>query len=803
MIYPKNIEIKLGFDKIRQLLKDNCISTLGQAYVDKIQFSNNFDLISKLTLQTSEFGDILRQGEGFPKNNYIDVSEHLKKATLYGAFLSDFEFFDLKLSLHTIADCLKFFDKSAPEAYPNLKELRNQVEFDKKLIGRIELVIDDRGKIRDDASYELRSIRAKIIEEQSLLRKRLDSILRSAKQQGFAKEDALLTLREGRMVIPIAAEFKRKIRGFVHDESATGQTVFLEPAEIIDINNEIRELHYEERREIIRILTQLTNEVRPHVQNLEKAYQFLGMMDFIRAKAIFAQKIGGIRPSFFKKNLIEWRKAVHPLLFLSLEEHGKKIVPLNINLSPKQRILIISGPNAGGKSVALKTVGLLQYMFQCGLLVPMNEDSSMGLFKDIFIDIGDEQSIENDLSTYSSHLTNMKHFLEFADRHSLFLIDEFGTGTEPTMGGAISEAILEKLNASKAFGVITTHYSNLKTYAENHEGVVNGAMQFDSKNLRPLYQLEIGLPGSSFAFEIAKKIGLPEGIIHKARNHVGLEHVNYDQLLQELEIEKKNYATQSQVVQAKEEKLKEVTDEYAKLRDYLDREKTRIINQAKAEAQKILQKANQKIENTIRIIKENKAEKEITKQIREELEEFKEEIKPTEIVFEDPAPVEVEEEVLVIEGEIQVGDKVRLKGQTALGEVVAIKGKDVEILIGDLKSNVKKTRLEKVSHKTYKEEQKKIKRSFKGIDMLEKMNNFSSELDLRGKRAEEALYELEVFLDDALLLGIHEVRIIHGKGDGILRKLVREKLQQYKEITGIRDEHADRGGAGITLASMK
>jgi DNA mismatch repair protein MutS2 len=803
MLYPENIESRLGFDKIRELLKSECVSGLGQAFVDKIRFVNNYELIQKLTQQTAEFCDILRQDEGFPTANYLDVSESLNRALPENSFLTEAEFFDLKLSLSTIYECLKFFRKRPSEVYPSLRELTLDLIFDADLIDKIELVIDERGKIRDNASYELRRIRQELLAAQNHLRKRLEQILKSAKSQGYIHEDANLTLRDGRMVIPLVAEHKRKIKGFVHDESATGQTVYLEPTEVIDMNNEIRELEYQERREIIRILTQLTNEVRPHIGNLRKSYNFLGLMDFIRAKAKFALKTESVNPIFERKPLLKWYQARHPLLLLNFHAQGKKVVPLTIELNAHKRILLISGPNAGGKSVALKTVGLVQYMFQCGLLVPMGEGSHLGVFRDIFIDIGDQQSLENDLSTYSSHLKNMKYFLEFADNKTLLLIDEFGTGTEPQMGGAIAETILDKLNHAKAFGVITTHYANLKFFAENNQGVVNGAMQFDGKKLEPLYSLDMGRPGSSYAFEIAQKIGLPKAIIQKSRQHVGFDQVNYDKLLNELEIEKKHYAQQNHFMAEKEKRLNEVTLEYEKLKAFLDNEKKRILNQAKNEAKELLKSTNQKIEQAIRQIKENQAEKVSTKEIRQELQNFAGELKLEKIdvsLLEEDAD---NEEVTVIEGIIEVGDKVRVKGQLTVAEVVAIKGKDVEIRMGELKSNIKLNRLEKVSRKEQRALKKELSAAIKGVDINEKMANFSLNLDLRGKRGEEAIVELEAFMDDALLLNQSEVRIIHGKGDGILRKLVRDLLKQYKEIASLQDEHADRGGAGVTIVTLK
>ncbi len=542
MLYPSTIEQKLGFDKLRERLKEACISPLGQYFVEKIKFSENFGLVEKLVSQTAEMHRIIQIGENFPSQNYIDATPYLKRAAIEGMLLTLAEFSDIKASLQTIRLCLRFFENQEPEAYPILGEYAKTIRIEKAITDSIDRIIDDRGQIRDSASTELARIRKKLISEQSGIRKKLDTILKSAKSNGWIGDDVSLTVRNGRMVIPVAAEHKRKLRGFIHDESATGQTVFIEPTDVFESNNEIRELEYEERREINRILLELTSQLRPFVPDLQKAYSFLGLMDFLRAKAKLALEMDAINPPFSNRQFIEWRDARHPLLHLSFQKQGKKVVPLNIELKEKERILIVSGPNAGGKSVSLKTVGLIQYMFQCGLLVPMAEGSSMGFFQNIFIDIGDEQSLENDLSTYSSHLTNMRHFLTLANRRTLFLIDEFGTGTEPGLGGAIAEAILEDLTTSGAYGVINTHYTNLKVLADKTEGLVNGAMRFDGEHLEPLYQLEIGRPGSSFAFEIASKIGLPKAVIGRAKDKLGNQQVSFEKLLKELDIERRVFA---------------------------------------------------------------------------------------------------------------------------------------------------------------------------------------------------------------------------------------------------------------------
>jgi DNA mismatch repair protein MutS2 len=605
-------------------------------------------------------------------------------------------------------------------------------------------------------------------------------------------------------VIPIAAEHKRKIKGFVHDESQTGQTVFIEPAEVFDANNEIRELEYEERREIYRILLALTDQIRPHLDDLKKAVNFLAQIDFIRAKAKLAVQLDAVMPKLHERPFVNWTNARHPLLHLSFTKQGKTVVPLGVRLDEKARILIISGPNAGGKSVALKTIGLVQYMLQCGLLVPMADYSDMGVFQNLYIDIGDEQSLENDLSTYSSHLTSMKQFLIGANKRTLFLIDEFGTGTEPGLGGAIAESILEDLNKSGAYGVINTHYTNLKVFADKTPGLVNGAMRFDGEHLEPLYQLEIGRPGSSFAFEIAQKIGLPKGVIDRAKEKLGSQQVNFEKLLKELDIEKRVFSEKNLEISINQRKLAQQLAEYTALKTRLDNEQKQIVNDAKQKAKALVQQANQRIENTIREIKENKAEREATKQVRHELEQFEQkELKPETLVVEKPQ--QAEEEFETDNGAITVGSYVRIASQNAIGEVLSLRGKDAEIRIGDLKSTVKLNRLEKVSKKTFKAatETKDDRPRSQGVDMNEKMQNFSFNLDIRGKRGEEALGEVDRFFDDALMLGYPELRIVHGKGDGILRTLVRNHLRGYKQVARMEDEHADRGGAGVTIVKMK
>ena len=807
MLYPKNIEQKIGFDKIRELIADQCVSSLGRAFVEKIRFSDDYKIIDRLIRQAAEFKLILQVESGFPEQNYIDVSDALARASIDGTFIGEEQFFEIKLSLRTIQQIIHFLKSKEETIYPELKSLTaNSLPVTDSdgwggVISQIDKIIDEKGKVRDSASPELADIRRRLIAEQSELRKTLERILRTARNSGWIGDDMSLTIRDGRMVIPILSEHKRKLRGFVHDESATGQMAFVEPAEVLEANNEIRELEARERREIVKILEKLTAFLRPHVPALRKAYLFLGLIDFIRAKAKFALSINGTAPLLVENQALEWYRATHPLLYLAHQKLNKSIVPLSIRLDHENRIVLVSGPNAGGKSVMLKTIGLVQYMAQCGLLVPASPDSKVGIFKNIFIDIGDEQSIENDLSTYSSHLTNMKHFVNFSNKFTLFLIDEFGTGTEPSLGGAIAESILEQLLRSKAYGVINTHYTNLKVFANKNSGTINGAMKFDAEHLEPLYELEIGKPGSSFALEVAQKIGLPKQVVDNAKRKLGTQQIDFEKLIKELEIERKVFSDRNKEFIEKSQQLKNTLEQYNGLKSFLETEKKKILNDAKAQAKELLKETNRKIESTIKDIKEGKAEKDLTRLIRQELQNFEnQELKLEKVEEQRPAS----EEWVLETGEIAVGNYVRIKGQATIGEVLSMKGKDAEVAIGELKTNVKLNRLEKLSRKEFKEAVKEsIKPRMTGIDLNEKMMNFSFNLDLRGKRGEEALGEVDSLMNDAIMLGYPELRIIHGKGDGILRNLIRQHLRSYKQVAGMADEHADRGGQGVTIVRMK
>lgn len=793
MIYPPQIEQKIGFDKIRELLKKECTSTLGEEYVEKIQFISDQEKLLRMLHQTDEFVQILQKGETFPSSGFIDIRNFLFRIRPEGSFLPEEDAHKLRMALQTIQSCFVFFDKRKEE-YPYLAFLAKLGAYDFHLIKHFDQILDENGKVKANASPELAQIRKRLNAEHGRIRKVLDQIIRESKNKGYTPDDVSLTIRGGRMVIPVLAEHKRKIKGFVHDESATGQTVYLEPAEVLEINNELRELELAEKREITRILCSLADKVRPHIQVLDKATTFLGMVDFIRAKAKFAIKTRALLPTVENRPLIQWYDARHPLLEISLQQQGKAIVAQNFHLKEGERILVISGPNAGGKSVSLKTVGLLQYSLQCGLLVPLAEKSIMGIFHKIMADIGDEQSLENDLSTYSSHLTNMKQFLLHADKETLFLIDEFGTGTEPGFGGAIAEAILVELNKLKPFGIITTHYANLKKLAEDTPGLVNGAMRFDMEHLEPMYQLEIGKPGSSFALEIARKIGLPGPVVNLAREKVGVEQVQLDKLLANVEKERMRFRSENDRLALEKAQFEEKYKVFQEQKEELDTKKKEILNKAKEEAQRLLKEANQKIETTIREIKEQKADKESTKLLRQDLQGLGEKLKTEKI-----RKKSVHDEYEPGEGPVEVGSYVKIKGQEVYGKVMGFKGKDAEVMVGELKTNVKLNRLEKVFRK---EAEKTIKSKASNIQLHKKQANFSSNLDLRGKRGEEAFTELSRFVDEAILLNAGSLRIIHGKGDGILRKIVRDFLRKQKHVKNIRDEHADMGGDGVTLLEI-
>ncbi|MGV3587428.1 MAG: endonuclease MutS2 [Adhaeribacter sp.] len=795
MIYPQNFENKIGFNQIRESLISLCLSPLGQYFVNRMQFLTRFDLVQKLLHQTHEFRGLMTSGADFPTQHYFDVTEHLNRAAIEGSFLEVRAFFEIKMSLRTIRQALTFFSQAEETLYPNLRALGEAIQVDRHLLSAMDKVVDDNGAVRDNASPELARLKADLIHQQALLRKQIQAVLRHAKASGWTNSDAEPTVRGGRIVIPVLAEYKRRLKGLIHDESTSGQTVYIEPDTVFELNNDIKDLENAYHRELIRILTALTNQLRPAVTDLRKAYQYLGLLDFIRAKAIYASRIEATLPSLHKTPAVKWQDALHPLLYLNFKTQDREVVPLSLALDKEQRILLISGPNAGGKSVTLKTVGLLQYMLQCGLLIPVAEGSEAGMFEDIFIDIGDEQSLENDLSTYSSHLQNMKQFVVLAGKRSLVLIDEFGTGTEPQLGGAIAEAVLEKLNQQGVFGVITTHYTNLKNFAQRTPGIVNGAMRYDHKELKPLYQLVIGKPGSSFAIEIARKIGLPQEIVNKASNLAGRDKIRYDRLLEELEAEKTEVEKRNRELASQEKKMRQSAKEYSDMKQLLEESKADIISEAKQKAKLLLRDTNQQIEATIQQIRQSQADKEQTKQARQALETFtQEKIK----VEHRPA-----KKLSTAKGALVPGDLVSLVGQDSVGQIVSLKGKTAEVLFGNIKTIVKTENLERVEGQLPKVKKEAPEASRQGMNLTKRMADFSPTLDVRGQRAEDALTQLMAFVDDAIMLGIPEIKIIHGRGNGILKQVLRDYLRSVKEVASISNEHVERGGDGVSLVVLK
>ncbi len=842
MIYPDFFEEKIRFDKIRDLIKNQCLSSLGKERVDEMRFVTLHDVVHRWVNQTNEFKRICVEESSFPTSYYIDVRGPLSRIKVEGLFLEERELFDLRRSLMSVKDIVRFFKKKEEDkAYPFLREIASKVMVYPYIFERIDQILNKFGKIKDNASPELARIRSEIIKKQSSVSRKMASILNHARMEGLVDSDTNVAIRDGRAVIPIPAGNKRKLNGIIHDESATGKTAFIEPTEIVEINNEIRELEYAEKREINRILLAFSDSIRPYLNDLIYSYEFLGIMDFIRAKAKFALQINACLPNMVNHPEVNWEEASHPLLYLQHSAEGKEVVPLDIQLNKSQRIVLISGPNAGGKSVCLQTVGLLQYMFQCGLLVPMDERSTVGIYKHIFIDIGDQQSIENDLSTYSSHLLNMKYFLKHGTPETLVLIDEFGTGTEPALGGAIAESVLKKFNDMALNGVITTHYTNLKHYASGVEGIENGAMQFDTHQIKPLFKLVIGQPGSSFAFEIARKIGLPEDLLDEAKAQIGEDHINFDKHLREIARDKRYWEKKRDNIRRKDKQLEDVYEKYVGHLEQTQKERKLIIEKARKEAEEIMATANKKIERTIREIKESQAEKERTQKARESLNNFKERLDKTD----DKQQKKIEREIERIKnrqkkkGEkveddqqevakqshqkqekkasvkkpaseqdktIRTGDKVRLEGQSLPGEVMEINGKNALVAFGQLITNVKLNRLEKISNKQVKQAMRSMNQNSLGANLSEKVRQrkltFKPDIDVRGQRTDEAIQNVTNHIDDAIMCEVSSVKILHGKGNGILRQMLREMLNTMPHVRSFRDEHIQQGGSGITIVEI-
>ncbi len=889
MIYPQNFEQKIGFDEIRALLCKRCLSTLGKEKVDEIAFSSDADTVNELLRQVKEFRRLREETENFPMQHFFDVRESVARLRLEGTHMDETELFDLRRSMETICAIVKLmaceeafeeggviFEEGGVRSeegemsrgvkgrdtgkdispsslltppssknstkethtYPALYRLTENVMTFPELIRGIDRILDKYGRMRDDASPALAEVRRELARTEGSISRTLYSILRSAQSDGLVEKDVTPTLRDGRLVIPVAPALKRKIRGIVHDESATGKTVFIEPAEVVEANNRIRELEAEERREVIRILTDFARTVRPHVREILDSYRFLAHVDLLNAKMALAEATQAIEPTVADYPHIDWIAAVHPLLRLSLDKQGKSVVPLDITLTREKRILIISGPNAGGKSVCLKTVGLLQYMLQCGLPIPVGDRSRTGLFEHIMIDIGDEQSIENDLSTYSSHLTNMKQMMRQSNGRTLLLIDEFGGGTEPQIGGAIAESVLKQFCRREAFGVITTHYQNLKHFADSHDGVVNGAMLYDRHEMRALFQLAIGQPGSSFAIEIARKTGIPEEVIRDASEIVGSEYIQSDKYLQDIVRDKRYWEGKRQTIHQHEKSLEQKIARYEAEIKELEQSRKDIIRRAKEQAEELLRESNRRIENTIREIRESQAAKEETKRIREELNAFKAEVSEIDAKADDEMisrkMKQIQERrerqkkrkaekaekktaggggnaVLADTGakektaqRLAAGDTVRIKGLTSVGEIESLDGSMATVIFGGMRTKMRADRLER-AEKPKREEPKTYasvgRQTRETID--NRKLNFKQDLDVRGMRGDEAITAVTYFIDDAILVGMARVRILHGTGTGVLRQLIRQYLATVPNVTSYRDEHVQFGGAGITVVDLE
>ena len=839
MVYPHNFESRIEFDAVRRLLKECCLSQLGRERVDEMSFMNDHKTVDTRLNEVVEFVRMMQIEDGFPGDFYYDVREPLQRIRIEGMYMVAEELFSLRRSLDTIGQILSILRKQNGDAadtedsplYPSLRSLAGDIEAFPRVIRDIDSIIDKFGTVKDNASPALARIRGELVRTSGSISKTLNTILRRAQAEGLVEKDATPTMRDGRLVIPVAPALKRKMGGIVHDESASGKTVFIEPAEVVEANNRIRELEAEEKREIIAILSAFSAQLRPLVPQLLQAYEFLGEMDFIRAKAELAIRFGAIKPVLHSHPLIDWGTAIHPLLEHSLRRHGRKMSPLDIELDGEKRILLISGPNAGGKSVCLKTAGLLQYMLQCGMLIPVHERSRAGIFKSLFIDIGDQQSLEDDLSTYSSHLLNMKQTLRNCNGNSLILIDEFGGGTEPLIGAAIAEALLKRFNERGAYGIITTHYQNLKHFADSTPGIVNGAMLYDRGEMRPLFQLQIGNPGSSFAVEIARKIGLPEEVIADASQIVGSDYIQSDKYLQDIVRDKRYWENKRKSVHQKEKELDEVLGRVQQQGDELSKSRKQILKEAREEAERLLREANAKIENTIRAIVEAKAEKEKTRQARQELSDFG---KQLEELARQKQQLQTDREMARILARqerkkngkkdknrttqqseatqetkrpahscIEAGMFVRIQGQQAVGEVMSVAKKSAVVRFGAIKSTVSIDRLQ--PSEAPKEEVRKV--SFLTSETQEQLHqkrlNFKSDIDIRGMRGEEAVQAVGYFLDDAVVCNVHQLRILHGTGNGILRTLVRQYLSTQPFVKTFHDEHVQFGGAGITVVELE
>ena len=827
MIYPASFEQKIGFDRVREQIAALCTMRAARERIAAESFSTSPREIEHRLALADEMRLVLDMERDFPGGEYPDVDHIVAKLRVEGTFLDVEEVVTLGRALAAVGGIVEFLLNRA-ERYPALHARTRGVEAFPEIVRRIATIVDRFGNVRDNASPALQEIRRAIREREGQAAKRLQAVLAAAKSSGIVESDAQISIRDGRAVIPVSASNKRKLNGFIHDESATGKTFYVEPVEVVEINNELRELEYAERREIVRILTEFTEGIRPDAELIAASGDYLAEMDMLRAKGRWASENGCVKPILSTDDRLVLKNARHPLLQQTLRAAGREIVPLDLQLDRRKHILVISGPNAGGKSVCLKTTGIVQYMFQCGFPVPASEISELPVFGSLCIDIGDEQSIDNDLSTYSSHLLNMKHMLAGASDRTLVLIDEFGSGTEPIIGGAIAEAILERLLEKGCYGVITTHYANIKYYASNTEGIANGAMMFDVQNIRPLFKLEMGKPGSSFAVEIARKIGLPEEIIRRASEKAGSDHINIEKQLREIARDKHYWEQKRDRIRLTDRKVEELEQTYAEQLTKIRAERQEILKRAKEEAQQLIADANRQIENTIRTIREAQAEKELTRLARRELDDFRDTVEKEDAAGRDAS---VAREIERIERrrqrraerraqqgekgpekpaaepekprEVEVGSKVRMAGQAMVGVVQSVKGKRAQVAFGQILTTVDKSSLTVVSNNEYREATRPTTaRTVVSVDISSRKLNFKDHIDVRGMRAAEALEAVQDLVDDALMVGVGSVTILHGKGTGALKEEIRRYLRTVPEVVSAVDEHADRGGAGITIVTF-
>ena len=838
------LEQKLGFDRIREMISDRCATEYAAERARTETFVNDEKEIRRRLLLTDEMRLILMFEESFPASGYIDCIGFLSPLGKSSSTIDLLSLRKLKTMLETLRKVIAFFSGIKDEVYPNLKRMTVPIMNFPEVQRRIDNIIDRFGEIRDTASDELFNIRKSMKEKEGAISRRINSILKRAQEEGIADSDASISVRDGKMLIPVSAANKKKIPGFIYDESASGKTAFIEPAEIVELDNQIKELKFAEGREILRILMAFTDFLRPYVPDLLNAARYLGELDFLISKAQVALDFIAGMPVISTENEMHLRKARHPLLEKALRKDGKQIVPLTASLTPQKHILLISGPNAGGKSVCLKTVGLLQYMFQWGMLIPTSETSEMMVFDRIMVDIGDDQSIDNDLSTYSSFLANMKDMVLHADSRTLVLIDEFGSGTEPAAGGAIAEAILSDLDRKGVYGVITTHYTNLKMYASNGDsGVVNGAMMFDVKNIAPLFQLETGLPGNSFAFELARKMGLPENIVKDAEIRAGEEFVGIERNLRKIARNRRALDEKLAKIKNTDRTLESITERYQKELQEIQKTRKEILDQARKEAQEIISGANRQVENTIRTIKESQADREITREARKDLQDFvsvlaqkkEQEQKEKDSYIEkkirqidarrererqrkaqradEKARQKMQEEAEEMKriealrnAPLSVGEKVRVKANGMVGEVAKVSQKSITVNIGNISSKMTPDKVERISSNEYKSAVRDTPKTVSSVridtSISDRKLNFSPELDVRGERVNDAIEKVMRYVDDAIMLNIQSVRIIHGKGTGALREEIQKFLRATPGVASVADEHIQFGGSGVTVVKF-